>query len=336
MPSEADRATLKPERILVAGLLCLVLIASPAFAYSGSAKQSQPLSLLLQGMITNAGSQSYTIGGGQLVGGSLFNNLVAPTRIGFSLYATVHGPQAAFGWGSLQVGTGFSARITITGVIQAAIFPLSPTDYSNCNPQEQKCNSEIPLFFTGLATVTSKGSNGLQQIPIAIESPYWNPFGGPIFITSLDSTTDPSISLIMTYTSATIYWSGVQIQGEILGSFGGGSVSGSFSQTVNSWENLVTGTESDFGSIAFVGMSNPILNAFGGFVGHTTFSLTNSYDCALEFGLPEGTCTATGATSDGSFWMTGKGSLINGTYHTIWSVPSLFTTTTVMAAVTKY
>jgi hypothetical protein len=335
MTSGADRGTLKPERILVAGLLCLVLIASPAFASSGGTKQSQSLSLTLEGMITNAGSQSYEIGGGQLVGGSLFGQALAPSEMSFSLDASVHGPQAASGWGSIQLGTSFSARVTITGVIAAAVFPLSPTDYSNCNPKKQTCNSEIPLFFTGMATIT-KGGNGLYQIPIAIESPYWNPFGGPIVITSLDSITDPSISLVVSYTSATIYWSGVQIQGVISGSLGGGSVSGSFSQTINSWENLVSATESDFGSIAFVGMSNPSLNAYGGFVGHTTFSLANSYDCASEFGLPEGTCTATGATSDGSFWMIGRGSLISGTYHTVWSVPSLFTTTTVMAAVTKY
>jgi hypothetical protein len=84
-------------------------------------------------------------------------------------------------------------------------------------------------------------------------------------------------------------------------------------------------------------MTNPILNAKGGFFGHTTFTLAGSFDCATDFELPPKTCTATGATSDGSFWMLGgKNSLISGTYHTVWSVPSLFTMTTVMGAVTKF
>jgi hypothetical protein len=238
------------------------------------------------------------------------------------------------------VGGGFSARIAITGVIPAAIFPItptSPTSYDNCDPKAQACNSEIPLFFTGIATVQSKGGSGSSQIPIAIESPYWNPFGGPIVITSLDSMTNPSIFLVVSYSSATIYWAGVQLQGGISGAFGTGSVSGSYSQSVNSWENLVSGSESDSGSIAFTGMTNPILNAKGGFFGHTTFTLAGKLDCPPEFGLTEETCIATGATSDGSFWMIGgHGSLISGTYHTVWSVPSLFTMTTVMGAVTKF
>jgi len=340
MSSGAPDALLKPERILIAGLLCLVLISSPAFASSGSTKQSQPLSLTLQGMITNAGNQNYALSGGQLVLGSLFGHSLTSAKVSFSLVAMVHGLQSVSGWGSLQIGEGFSARILITNAIPAAIFPItvtSPTSYSNCDPKTQKCNSEIPLFFTGIASVQSKAGSSPVQIPIAIESPYWNPFGGPIVITSLDSTTSPSIFLVVSYSSATIYWAGVQLQGEVAGALGTGSVSGYYSQTVSSWENLVSASESDWGSITFAGMSNPILNANGRLLGHTTFSLAGSFDCAPEFGLPEGTCTATGATSDGSFWMIGgQDSFISGTYHTVWSVPSLFTFTTVMGAVTKF
>jgi len=290
-------------------------------------------------MIMNAGNQNYAFGGGHLVQGSLFGNAIPPAKVSFDIDAAVHGLQSVSGWGFLQVG-GFSARISITGAIPAAIFPItvtSPTTFSNCDPTTQTCNSEIPLFFTGIATVQSKLGSSPAQIPIAIESPYWNPFGGPIVITSLDSAKHPSIFLVVSYDSATIYWAGVQLQGEISGSLGTESVAGSYGQTVTSWENLVSASESDWGSIAFVGMTDPILNANGGLLGHTTFSLAGSFDCAPEFGLPEGTCTATGATSDGSFWMVaGHSSLIRGTYHTVWSVPSLFTMTTVMGAVTTF
>jgi hypothetical protein len=318
-------------------------------------------------MIANAGNQQYELSGGKLVQGSLFGQALTGGKVSFDLDASVHGPQAAGGSGSLEIsaagghggdgdhsgvqanedngdhsdGSEFSARISITGAIAAAVFPitLSPdgTTYTNCNPSTQTCNSEIPLFFTGIATLESKAGHAPSQIPIAIESPYWNPFGGPIVITSLDSTTNPSIFLVVSYDRATIDWDGVHLQGQIVGTFGTERVTGLYGQVVNSQENLVSAKEFDSGSISFAKMSDKILNAHGGFSGHTTFSLAGSFDCSPEFGLPEGTCTATGATSDGSFKMSGgQDTIISGTYHTIWSVPSLFTLTTVIGAVTQH
>ena len=356
---------MKPEKIVAAGILCLLFLATPVFASSGNSKQSQPLSLTLQGMITNAGNQHYDFSGGNLVQGVLFGHGLSSAQVSFNLDATVRGLQTVTGSGSLQVSSAdghgndgghtggqadsnsgdsaasnFRVSITITGAIPAAIFPItltSPTSYSNCDPQTQKCNSEIPLLFTGFATFGSVAGNGPNRIPIAIESPYWNPFGGPILITSLDSTTAPSIFLVVSYNSATIDWVGVQLQGAIGGTFGTETVTGFYGQGVNSHEDLVSGRESDLGSIAFVGMSDQTLNARGAFVGHTTFTLAGSFDCAPEFGLPEGTCTATGATSDGTFGMIGKqGTFIGGKYHTDWSVPSLFTMTTVIGTVIQH
>ena len=355
---------MKPQKIVAAGILCLLFLAAPAFASSGNSKQSQPLSLTLQGMIANAGNQHYDFSGGKLVNGLLFGHRLSSAQVSFSLDATVRGLQTVSGSGSLQVSppnghggngghtggqadanSGYSAdaslsvSITITGAIPAAIFPItvtSPDSYSNCDPQTQKCNSEIPLFFTGFATVSSAAGNGPNRIPIAIESPYWNPLGGPILITSLDGTTVPSIFLVVSYSSATIDWVGVQLQGEISGTFGTEAVTGFYGQGVNSHEDLVSAKESDLGSIAFTGMSDQALNAMGAFVGHTTFSLKGSFDCAPQFGLPEGTCTATGATSDGTFGMIGKQATIVGKYHTDWSVPSLFTMTTVIGTVIQH
>lgn len=360
---------MKQSRAIAAGVFFLLMLASPAMASEGHVNQSQSLSLTLQGMIVNAGNQHYELGGGTLVQGSVFGHDVSSASIKFGLDASVHGLGAS-GSGSIQIssaskggdnsgggnggqnngkgqgghgshsnGFGFNARITITGAIPAAIFPLtleSSTTYVNCDPSTQSCNSEIPLFFTGVATFESQGSKGPTQIPIAIESPYWNPFGHPIVITSLDSTSAPSIFLVVTYDRATIGWDGVQLQGMLMGAFGGQHVSGAFGQTVNSQENLMLGKEQDGGTIAFVAMSPDKLNANGRFSGLTSFSLEGSFDCAPQFTLPEGTCTATGAGSDGSFKMSGgQGTQIAGTYHTDWSVPSLFTLTTVMGAVTQ-
>jgi hypothetical protein len=341
---------MKVVRFAFAALLCLMLFASPAFASSphgpsDSNKHSQPLSLALQGLITNAGDQRYDVGGGQLVQGSFNGNALPPGQISLSVSATVHGLNAN-GRGSLGTigghgndgkhpNNGFSMQFTINGAVPAAIFPL------NCDPTTQQCNnSEIPLLFTGIATVQSGNAGDPLTIPIAVESPYWNPFGGPILITSLDGTTNhpPTISLNVTYNRATIIWSGVQLAGGIAGTFGTEQVpvTGSYYQVTFSQENLVTGTESDAGSIVFTGMSDTTLNARGAFAGHTTFSLVGSEYCRPWFDIPGLPCTATGATSDGSFWMVGQGTFITGTYHTLWSVPSLFTTTTVMAAVTQH
>jgi len=344
---------MKPVKLLVAALFCLIIAASPAMAASpqnnpASGRQSEPLSLTLLGQITNAGSQVYSFGGGQLVGGSVFGTTLSPGRLSFNLVASVHGLSvsgrgslglsASHGWHSdHDRGSSLSAQIYINGAVPAAIFPItptSPTTFASCDPSSQHCNSEIPVLFTGVAIIKSDGADGAQQIPIAIESPYWNPFGRPIVITSLDSTTSPSIFLIVSYDTASIQWVGVQLQGEIAGTFGTEDVTGLYSQVVNSQENLVAGTESDGGAIAFLGMSDPLLNAHGWLFGHTTFSLTGSFDCSSAFGLPEGTCTATGATSDGSFAMVGgKVVFVSGTYHTVWSVPSLFTQTIVLGAV---
>ena len=350
---------MKPSKAVVAGAFCLLMLASPAMASEGHGSQSQSLSLALGGMIVNAGNQHYEFGGGELVWGSLFGHALSSASVRFGLDARVHGLGAS-GSGSIEVsaaggdsgghhdgkergpqdghsnGADFSARITITGAIPAAIFPLNPTTYANCNPAKESCNSEIPIFFSGVATIESHEGHGPTQIPVAIESPYWNPFGGPIVITSLDSAKAPSIFLVVSYDRATIGWDGVQLQGGLAGTLGDNPVKGFFGQTVNSQENLMVGREQDAGTIAFFGMSPDRLNAKGQFSGSTSFTLQGKVDCASQFGLPEGTCTATGAGSDGSFKMSGSHDVrISGTYHTDWSVPSLFTATTVVGAVTQ-
>jgi hypothetical protein len=330
---------MKPGRIIVAGLFCLILCASPAFAASaqssqGSGVDSQHLSLSLSGLITNAGTQHYELDGGHLIGGSVNGQPVSPGKILFNLDATVHGLSVS-GGGSLQLSHGFYARITIDDAVPAAIFPLSPTG-ANCDPTSEPCNSEIPVLFTGTASVQT-GEGDAVQVPIGIESAYWDPLGGPIVITSLPS--GAAFSFVVTYSTATITWIGVQLQGGFAGKLGSESVSGLYSQMTYSQENLLKGTEFDIGSIVFAQASDPKLDGHGLFFGHTTFTnaVPPGEDCTMppfSFPLPEGTCLATGATSNGEFLMAGgEGTFILGYYHTTWSVPSLFTQTTVMASV---
>jgi len=328
---------MKLERILLVGLFCLILSASPAVGATSHPPQpghdgGTPLNLGLGGVITNAGDQQYKLRGGQLVSGMINNDPVTSDYVSFQLQAYVHGLSVE-GQGSLNLPTGFKAQIMIDDVIPAAVFPLNP-DGSSCDPLTQTCNSEIPLFFTGSAFINT-GRGDSEHAQVEIESAYWDPLGGAIVISSMGPG-EITFSFVVKYTTATISWLGVQLQGVFGGYLGTEPVSGAYNQVTYSQENLLTGTESDFGSIAFVYATDPTLNGEGFFFGHTTFNTVDSFDCAPLFGFPilEGYCLATGATSDGSFFMAGgQGAFIVGVYETIWSVPSITTATTVMASV---
>jgi hypothetical protein len=343
---------------LLSGLTALLLFAPASFAASPpqpSPPGTTPLNLTLSGVITNAGSQHYHVQGGQLVYGLLEGIPLAPTsQVNFNVDAQVNG-LATSGHATLQVSSGpgpknqnLTADIKITGEIAAGQFPLFCAGSS--------CTSQIPFFFTGVANVHFQGGGhpaAPQQIPIAIESAYWNPFGGPILITSLDSPTSPSILLVVTYRSATIDWSQVQLQGTVSGTFGSNTESGYYTTVTNSHEDLFAGTERDSGQMIFAGMTDSQLNGQGRLNGNTVIPAitpSNSFDCAVPNpifyvpGLPDGVCTSTGASSSGTFHMDmGHGDRIDGSYATVWlgpalnlSGPSLVTATTVTAQVTQH
>jgi hypothetical protein len=321
------------------------------------------------GVITNAGNQIYNIQGGQAaLPGWIFSTTVAQgANINFNLEANVFGLSTS-GFGSLGVSNGGGngwgnnrgnnqgksqeVTIKINGEVSAATFPLGSS-----SP-----DSQIPFYFTGTATMTqngqgngngnghnhSVGNNDNDQssvsVPIAIESAYWNPLGGPIVITSLDGTasTLPSIFLVISPSSATIIWSGVQVAGTLMGTYGSNSVTGNYVTTTYSFENLVAGTEKDAGQIAFSGFTDsngnsvPQLDGTGFLTGSTTFTTAGGIDCSSETGVP-GTCLLTGASSSGNFNMnTYLGVRISGSYATTWSIPSTFTSTTVTATVTQH
>jgi hypothetical protein len=334
---------MKLGKAVVVAIFCLILTGTPVMAASGH--QTSALSLTMGGLITDAGQQHYKVGGGQIVAGEINGQPVdSSDQLSFSLNVMVHGLGTS-GTGSLSVsgpGMSLSAQIPINSEVAAAVFPIDPDTGASCNPAAQSCNSQIPLLFLGVATV-HMGAGQPLKIPIGIESPYWSPFGGPILITSLESTSAPMLFMVVTYSSASIDWTGVQLQGQFGGLLGAEPVTGSFAQVTNSHEDLVNAIEQDSHTIAFTGASDPVLNAMGTFSGQTTFSLVGSIDCAnpsspVYFpGLPEGTCTATGASSAGTFQMVGaQGAKIAGTYETAWSVPSLFTSTTVLGAVVQH
>ena len=316
---------------LLSTATALVLLTPGVFAAS-----PQPLNMNISGMIVNAGSQQYSIAGSHLVFGT-YDGVPLSGPVNYRVDAKVSGLTTS-GEASIFLGEGsqsMKVSVQITGEIPAAVFPLTAS-FSNCVPAVSACTSEIPLLFTGVATISGHGDSSPTTLPVAIESAYWNPFGGPILITSLDSQTQPTLRLVVTYNMATIDWSQVMLEGAVSGTLGSAAITGGYATVTNSHENLVAGTEQDSGQIFLAGMSVPPLNAAGKLSGTTTFTLAGSFDCSSLFGLPEGTCTATGASSSGHFQMTdAAGGKIVGSYSTTWSVPSLFTATTAIAQVTK-
>jgi len=332
---------MKLGRFVFAGLLCLLLFASPVtLAATSTAHENQagPTQLLLglEGAITGAGNQHYELNGGQLLSGTVDNQPVSPGKVSFDIDADVIGLTVS-GHGTLQLPSGFQARITINDAVPAAYFPIG------CDPTVMgACDSEIPLVFTGMASVQT-GKGDPMQLPIGIESAYWDPLGLSIVLTSLN-TVGFTFSLVVSYNTATISWTGVQLDGGFAGSLGSEPVEGLYHQVTYSQENLLKGTESDFGSIAFYGASDTTLDGQGFFFGHTSFTLAEEEPCSAVF--PTGSpifdlppsilshCIATGATSNGVFFMAGgHGSFIFGTYNTVWTVPSIGTATTVIASV---
>jgi hypothetical protein len=329
---------MKTSKSISLAMLSLVT-ALMLFSPSALAATQTPLSLQMAGMIVNAGSQHYVLDGGQIVTGSIFGNPVTSSnKLDFRLSTDVVGLGTS-GQGSLRVSSGvghdalLSADIQITDEFAAAYLP------PGCTPGT--CTSQVPLMFTGILTLDNQGQNGNSQnqpVPIAVESAYWDPLGLPIVITSLDSQTSPSIFLVVTYTKATIDWDSVQLQGTLGGTLGTTTpVTGAYTIVSNSQENLLAGSEKDSGQIAFVSMSPASLDVSGRYKGSTTFSLAGGFDCSSLFNLPPGTCFATGATSTGHFSMDADpGVKVSGTFSTVWSVPSEFTTTSATATVTQH
>jgi hypothetical protein len=325
-------------------LLITLLIASSGLlvthaATSSSATTHGDLSLGLSGVITSAGSQSWSMSGGFLAGAQIGQEIVpAGASIQYSLNADVRG-MSSTGWFSLSMsgttadGQSFTYNAVgpVVGMVPSICFPGydSPNAAGNCPTTD---NTAIPGFFIAAvsATETLGSTTTTSQLVFLIEAPIMNPWGAPIAIAS----TDGSVNVVATYQSATATWSDVHLAGVLSGTYNGQQATGMFAQTANAYENFVTGTENEFGTVALQNMSPSSLNSQGVYVGSSTVPTTGSYDCAALAGLPEGTCTETALTSTGSFVLMGQSStIITGTYVVNWPAPSVTFTGMITATV---
>ena len=221
------------------------------------------------------------------------------------------------------------------------------------------CSSGIPVFFVGVAvTNITIGGSPTRQVTSSMlfESPYFNPWGGPIMMVS----TDGAIVIATTYDKATLDWKGTSVTGTIKGTLGGTPVQGTMTASSNEHEDFVTGVaETDNGTMSFTNMLPKSLNVQGPYQGTSTipkpgslacaavqwvYSTPCTQDCSAYFGslgLPviPGTCTQTGFQSSGKFSLQGQASsqgqgqgsshgkgdsaTVSGWYSTTWSSPAL-------------
>ena len=220
------------------------------------------------------------------------------------------------------------------GMIPSICFPGydSPNAAGVCPSSDE---TAIPAFFIVpvAATETIGSSTTTTELTLLVESPIMNPFGAPIVIAS----TDGSINIVASYESATATWTNVKLAAALSGTLDDQTVSGTLTQVANAVENFNTGTEYEWGSVSFQNMSPSSLNSQGLYTGTSTVPTAGSYDCSALAGLPEGTCTETGLTSTGNFYMMGQGgTYISGSYTVNWPAPSVTFTGTAIATVTSW
>jgi len=339
-------------------LLAVVLLSSsgllvthattPSSSQPSNSYSKQQLSLGLQGVISSAGNQKWSLSGGNLYGAQFGQEQVPPgASLLYSMRATVNGLSASGNVKLSLSGTTadgqsitFNTNGQIVGMIPSICFPsyASPDQNGNCPTTD---TSAIPGFFVAMVSTTENLGSTVTtgQATLLIETPILNPWGAAVAIMS----TDGSINIMADYQSGTAQWSNVQLTGTVSGTLNGQSASGSFSQVANAYENFVTGNEYEFGTVAFSSMSPSSLNANGYYMGTSTVPTAGSFDCSALAGLPEGTCTETGLTSTGSFMMSGSsgstsswgsGTSILGSYSVTWPAPSVTFSGTIKATVT--
>ncbi len=320
----------------------LLLMASLFMSNVASASSGQPLSLSMVGGINSVGGQVYVLDqAGSAAYASVHGLTLSPStsHLDYSLVADVDG---SFVTGHAVIHlTGTTAKgqsVELDGKI--AIHSMIPA--------ESFIGSGIPSAFLGVlnGSVSVGKDSRPFNVHVSLESPFINPFGGPIVVSSLDSGN--SLVLVSGYQVARIVYTDVQVLTlSVSGTVGGTPVTAG-SATLTTWavENLHAGTESEQGTISFHGMTPGYLDSSGSYSGNsiipsasnclTTYGFAPcTFDCTVDLPalmgvpalnlvpLPSGLCTVTGFISSGSFHTNGPHAEISGTYATVWDIPAI-------------
>jgi hypothetical protein len=311
-------------RTVLTSIAILFLLGGANAAF---ASNSQTLTTTVIGGVSNLGTQTYHVKGGQTAFAMIAGQMIDPTtaNLKYSMTVTQDGlttdGSATLRFSGMTTGganVSVSGTFDINSIVPAAELPMG------CSTN---CQSALPFFFLGTSShvrMTVAGATQIVSETMQIESPYFNPWGAPIVLASMDN----SIVIAATYTKGDIKWTGTTVGGAMLGTLGTTTASGMFNMTSNESENLVTGNSTDRGTISFSSMTPSSLNAKGHYVGTSTIPTTGTSDCSVLTGIP-GTCTETGFQSTGQFTMSG----ISGSYNTSWGVPALGFSASVSATV---
>jgi hypothetical protein len=301
----------------------LFILSGATAAFAGT---SQPLSMTIPlGGVTNLGNQFYSVSGGAVGYAEVLGQTLDPgATLQYNLVAT-------------QMGLTTRGYVSVTLSGTTGGVPISMRgDFAIVSsvPGAQIGNSEVPFYFvTATSNVRVSIAGQTQTIPesINIENPYFNPFGAPIVIGSNDGY----IGIVATYNQGNILWIGSQVTGPLVGTLGQNTpVKGTMSLTSNEYENLVTGTAVDAGTMSWTGMTPSSLNVNGFYTGKSTIpapapALGATSDCSSYTTGIEGTCTITGFQSSGTF----RAGSISGSYTTTWGAPAVSFTSTITATV---
>ena len=316
-------------RTALTSLAILFLLGGTTAAFADTPSQAQAYNATLSGGVTNLGNQLYTMSGGQVyygfVGTSSLDN---GANIQYSLLAYQSGVSTK-GYASIHFsGSVGGMPVTVNGNFQIGGADMGAGLPAGCQTPAAPttpCTQILPFDFIGTSNVQLTVGTTTQSVTMVVESPYWNPYGGPIYLAS----TNGAITIVATYTQGTILWTGAQVGGYISGTLGSSPVSGTFTQTSTEFENLVTGTASDAGTFQYT-TNIASLNSPGTFTGSDTIPTTTGINCDALTQLPM-TCTETGFQSSGHF----RAGQLSGTYTTSWGVPAYQFTSTATGAVSQ-
>lgn len=307
---------------LAACLILAVVLSSGSLittrAYSANDTFSKPLAITLGGTVVGAGNQTYGIEqSGPTLEAVIDGSPLVSTHLVYTMNAEQLGLKT-IGSAKIALSGAFAngTRVVLTSnvLILGSVFHISLP--FGCSA----CTSEVPAAFSGVASdqVTTQGRSITRAVGMVLESAYFDPFGDAITIAS----TDNSIVILTNYTGATIDWSGVVDAGVLKGTLGTTPISGDFVQIAQEHENLLAGTASDHGVIAFSnvvddssGTPLSFMDGQGTYAGTSFIPRAGSSSCGI-------TCTETGFYDAGSFQLSG-GALVLGSYSTDWTVPAL-------------
>jgi hypothetical protein len=324
----------------IAVMLVVLLIALPfgvGYFTTQNHGNNIPLKLYLSGAVTKAGNQNYSIGGGRLISGTVLNYSVDPitAKLHYSVQASVSGMNSK-GVASVDLtGTLLNGKnVSLTGI---GSVENGTSAFELPNGCKTNCTSFIPASFIAYENfsviVNGVTLSNQQMVPTAFESPYLDPFGSPILVTTLDG----GISLLANYSVAKVNWSGSTVSGTVWGNYGSGSgnitLSGLFVVQSNNTEDLVSGTQVDSGKVLLYQMNPARFDSSGNFSGNSSIPASTLTPCDMSQGLPAGSCSQSGLESEGSVSLLSSSgsSRFSGNYLTIWATPAINSTSALSA-----